>query len=341
MKLSSKPQNHFSSLESKRYFSTDGMLTVDLTSDYVFKGIFSDEGRISDFLKSILVGKNKVFPEDTEFEDIQFMKNEYIQNIDPDQAKKSIFDIQVRTKFGRFIVEIQKLKTDEFLKRTEFYSALAFSHQTIKDPRKPSMQDYLNALPIVVVSVVTGKLLDEDVPCVSYHINIETKTKKSFMKSFIYVFIELDKFDNSKYDQSSIDNINEQEWLELMKNQDITRPYTNKQVSSAVKYVDYVARNKYEEYIRAKMAEDIQNNLFKDGKRMGAKEGHEKGLKEGHEKGHEKGLKEGHEKGLKESTKRVLENVVQRLLDQGKSVDEIMNITNLTSLEVEETKTKN
>ena len=82
------------------------------------------------------------------------------------------------------------------------------------------------------------------------------------MKAFSYVFIELDKYGDDKYDQSNIDNTDEHEWLELMKVQDTNCRYNNKQVNSPVEYVRYVSINRREEYINAKMEEDRQENLF-------------------------------------------------------------------------------
>ena len=177
----------------------------------MFKGIFSDESKVLDFLTTILVGKDKVFPEGTKFEELQFIKNECIQNRTPDAAKKIIFDLQIKTNHGRFIVEMLKQSSKDYLKRVEFYSATAYSDQQIRKPSKSSMSQYSNALPLVVISLIKDKTFGDIVPCVSYHINMEKKTQKSYMKAFTYVFIELAKFNDNRYDQSNIDNVNEEE----------------------------------------------------------------------------------------------------------------------------------
>jgi hypothetical protein len=251
------PRRNFSNLtktQSYFYSNVTGMdREIDVTSDYIFKGIFSDESRTRDFLENILIGDNKIFPEGTKIQEMEYLKNEYIQSKLPEEAKKIIFDLQVKTQQGIFIIEMQKNATPDYLKRVEFYNAIAYSNQDIKDKgdvtkngktTKYPMKDYESAHPIITISVIKGRLFDDDkVPCVSYHTNTEKETGKQYMNAFSYVFIELDKFDVDNYNKSII-NDNEGEWLTFMKTQDINKTYKNEQVNSAVKYVDNIKTNK-------------------------------------------------------------------------------------------------
>lgn len=253
------PKSNFSNLvrnQSYFYGSITGMdKPIDVTSDYMFKGIFGDEARVKDFLESVLVGKGKILSEGTKIEEIEYLKTEYIQNKIPEDAKKTIFDLQVKTSDGIFIIEMQKNVSSDYLKRMEFYNATAYSQQQIKGEGSSSMKDYTKALPIVTISVIDKKLFSDKVPCVSYHVNVERKTQEQHMTAFSYVFIELGKFENDKYDQSNITSNNEKDWLSFMKTQDLNHTYSNEQVNSAVKYAQDIRDNKYDAYLRAQMSE--------------------------------------------------------------------------------------
>lgn len=281
------PKYNFSNLvrnQSYFYSSISGMdKPIDVTNDYVFKGIFSDESRTKDFLVSVLVGHNKILPEGTEIQELEYLKNEHIQNKIPEDAKKTIFDLQVKTSNGIFIIEMQKNASQDYLKRAEFYNAIAYSNQDIKGTGdsynvekgkiiKYPMKDYEQALPIVTISVITDRLFGDKVPCVSYHVNVERKTQEQYMKAFSYVFIELGKFNDKKYDQTNITTTNEKDWLSFMKTQDLNHKYDNEQVNSAVRYVQDIRDNKYEEYMRYQMSELAAQKEIKSAKDEGKNE---------------------------------------------------------------------
>lgn len=297
-------KNHFSNLtktQSYFYSNVTGMdKEIDVTSDYVFKGIFSDKARTKNFLESVLIGNNKILPEGSEIQELEYLSNEYIQNKAPEDAKKTIFDLQIKTNKGIFIIEMQKTASKDYLDRVGFYNSVAHSNQQIKDG-KSMMKDYTKALPIVTISVIKDKILDEDVPCVSYHVNMERETKKEYIKASSYVFIELGKFDPNNYDKNKI-NDNEKDWLSFMKIQELTQTYKNEQVNNAVKYVDNIRTNKYEEYIRYQMSE------------LAA----------------QKELESAEEKGKNEKAV----EIALKMLSKGKDIEEIMDITDLSKEQV-------
>ena len=92
------------------------------------------------------------------------------------------------------------------------------------------------------------------------------------MNAFSYVFIELDKFDVNNYNKSIISD-NEKDWLTFMKTQDINKTYKNEQVNSAVKYVDNIKANKYEEYLRHQMSEMAAMKEIESAEQKGRKDG--------------------------------------------------------------------
>jgi len=234
---------------------------VDVTDDYMFKGIFGDDARTKNFLESILVGKDKILPDGTIISNLTYLKTEYTQLID--NAKKVMFDLQVETNNGIFIIEMQKNADLDYLKRVGFYNTIAYSQQQIRGEGATAMKDYAKALPIVTISIINNKLFKDAVPCVSYHVNLERKTQEEYINIISYVFIELEKFNNSKYDQSNICS-NAKDWLTFMKTQNLNCTYSNDQVNSAVRYVQYIKDNKMDEYVRHQLTMQAElSNLEK------------------------------------------------------------------------------
>jgi len=314
--LFNTPKHNFSNIINKQsyfYSNVTGMdKEIDVTSDYIFKGIFSDEARTKDFLENILIGNNKILPNGSKIQELEYIKNEYIQNKMPEEAKKTIFDLQIKTNNGIFIIEMQKSASNEYLKRVEFYNAIAYSNQLIKEC-KSSMKDYTKALPIVTISVIKGRLFEDEVPCVSYHVNKEGKTGKQFMDAISYVFIELDKFDENNYNESMITD-NEKDWLTFMKTQDLTQTYNNDQVKSAVKYVDNIKNHKYEDYLRHQMSELATQKEI--------------------ENAEQKGINKGETIGIEKGENKAKIEIARKMLAKNKDLEEIIELTGLTKEDV-------
>lgn len=170
---------------------------ASITDDYIFKNIFAEEDLLIDFLSSILIEPGKILPKDTELLELEYIKNEELQKLPSDVAKKVFFDLKVTTNHGLFIIEVQKAGSYDYIKRGEFYCSTVHSSQKIKGthPTDP-MKDYRNALPVILVSIVGDKIFNERVPCVSYHMTLETETLEPLTGPISYVYIELEKFDN-------------------------------------------------------------------------------------------------------------------------------------------------
>ena len=249
---------------------------INVTDDYIFKGIFRDEARLKNFLQSVLVGHGKILEEGTIIEKIEYLPTEYIQNKLPEDAKKSVFDLQVQTNYGLFIVEMQKNSSSDYLKRVEFYSAITYSQQQIKG-EVSSMKDYTKTLPVIIVSVMERNLFEDDVPCVSYHINTEQKTNRRYMNALSYVFIELEKFGDDKYDQAGISK-EEADWFKFFKTQEMSAAYTNVQVQSAIQYVTYIRDNKFDEYIRHQITLLATEKEYEDKLRKAEEKGKTEGI---------------------------------------------------------------
>jgi predicted transposase/invertase (TIGR01784 family) len=288
-----------------------------LTDDFMFKNIFADVENLKDFLSDILIGPTNILPSDTEITVVEFLPTEYFQQRPSESAKKVYFDLQVTTNHSIFIVEIQKQGSDDYLRRGEFYSNLAYSNQKIKGTGEAPMKDYRAALPVILISIIGDKIFDDDIPCLSYHITLEKETMRHLVGAVSYVFIELDKFDNPKYSQKNI-SPKAKEWLHLFKKNAINDHYDNPRINKVIEYVNYIIDNRYLEYVRDIISEQAIVNE--------KREAIEKAEKEGIEKGRE----EGREEGLKHRNLEIAKTMLQKNMD----LEEIADITGLTSEEI-------
>jgi predicted transposase/invertase (TIGR01784 family) len=254
----------------------------------------------------VLIGNEKILPEGSHILSIEYDRNEEIQKRDIETAKKVIFDLRVKTNHGIFIVEMQKEGSEDYKKRANFYASTAHSSQQIKEESKNSFKDYTKAAPVIVVSMIGDKIFDQEVPCISYHTTKEHKTLRNLVGSISFVYIELEKFENTKYDQSNI-NEDAKEWLHLFKKNDISRHYKNPQVNNAIEYAHYVQENEYDRYTRYQMS-IIANeaDALAAGEKIGEKQ-----------------------KAIQ---------IAKKLFATGFSIDEISKITDLTLEELHEMK---
>lgn len=131
-----------------------------------------------DFLKSALVGKDKAFPEGTEFESLEFLGDSSTQNKYPGEVSKLILDLQIKTEFGKFILKVQKHNAEGSIKGMEFESAHTYCKGERKLSPTSSLQDSENVLPIVAVSFIKDKIFSEDIPCVIQDINSQYSSKQ-------------------------------------------------------------------------------------------------------------------------------------------------------------------
>ncbi|AAY61893.1 PD-(D/E)XK nuclease family transposase [Rickettsia felis] len=100
-------------------------------------------------------------------------------------------------------------------------------------------------------------MFDDEVPCISLHKMLETKTNKQYLFDFSYVFIELKKFD------TTID-----EWLHLFKcAENETSPPANiksEKVLDAYNVIEMhnLTPEEYDAYIKSKINGRCRGNSF-------------------------------------------------------------------------------
>ncbi|MGX6960064.1 MAG: PD-(D/E)XK nuclease family transposase [Rickettsia endosymbiont of Pentastiridius leporinus] len=169
-------------------------------------------------------------------------------------------------------------------------------------------------MPIIVISLVKTKIFNDDVPYISLHKTLETKTNKQYLYDLSYVFIELGKFD--KHQLASITD----EWLHLFKcaakENEPPENIKSKKVLDAYNVIEMhnLTPEEYDLYIRTKLMEDAE----------------EIALSENFEKGKVEGIEIG-------ETKRNIE-IAKNLLLDGVNINTVTKDTVLTIEEIEKIK---
>lgn len=251
---------------------------MPLTSDIVFKRLFSKKEILKDFLEDILEEK---------IEDVKYLDRE-INGIGELRNKECRFDIRVKLENGTYInVEMQKSRKGDMLKRSIFYIALMVGESLEKS------EDYENISKYIGINIIDYK----DNTLKKYHTilklydkkGIEDKEEKEIYKSDIIQihFINL----NSEVNNSK----KLYKWKELFKEEESwdNVKYNDKRIKKAVKELRKLSNDKevvsayqLEEKIRRdRISENayIRKTAIEEGKNEGLKKGLEQGLEQGRE----------------------------------------------------------
>ena len=255
---------------------------MPLTSDIVFKRLFSKKEILKDFLEDILEEK---------IEDVKYLDRE-INGIGELRNKECRFDIRVKLENGTYInVEMQKSRKGDMLKRSIFYIALMIGESLEKS------EDYENISKYIGINIIDYK----DNTLKKYHTilklydkkGIEDKEEKEIYKSDIIQihFINL----NSEVNNSK----KLYKWKELFKEEESwdNVKYNDKRIKKAVKELRKLSNDKevvsayqLEEKIRRdRISENayIRKTAIEEGKNQALKKGLEQGLEQGREEGRE------------------------------------------------------
>jgi predicted transposase/invertase (TIGR01784 family) len=250
-------------------------------NDVAFKKVFNSHPDLTmSFLNAVL----KLEGERT-IEKVEFLPQEQLPKVA--DSKKSILDVKCTDQRGlQYIIEVQNSKMVSYLHRVQYYIAHSYSSQLAKTGK------YLDLKPITMLSISNHLLFPKEVPCVSYHTNIEQGTGNSYLSDMSYAFVELPKF-NKKEDElvSVIDH-----WIYLLRSAEHTDHIpinAPSEVKDAFKILEAHgwSKEEHEAYVQAKMfildEEDKIETAFSEGR----VEGEQIGLEKGEQIGLEKGIK--------------------------------------------------
>ena len=256
------------------------------TNDVSFKKLFGSESHkdlLISFLNSMLYleGKHRI-------EYVNFLPQEMPAIFG--EGKRSILDIHCRDASGaRYIVEMQNGYDKHFIKRTQMYTAHAYTSQIKKG------KEHFRLGPVVLLAVTTNTVFPEKKNAMSYHKVLDVETSENDLKDISYVFIELSKFhkkDPSKL-KTSIDK-----WLYFLKYWDeIKSPPETITEPELLEAYDAMERFNWN---ANELNYYFKTDLLKASQLATQESIHQESLEEGIEIGREKGIEKGLEMGRKE-----------------------------------------
>ena len=252
-------------------------------NDVAFKKVFNSHPELTrSFLNAVL----KLEGERT-IEKVEFLPQEQLPKVA--DSKKSILDVKCTDQRGlQYIIEVQNSKMVSYLHRVQYYIAHSYSSQLAKTGK------YLDLKPITMLSISNHLLFPQEVPCVSYHTNIEQGTGNSYLSDMSYAFVELPKFNKAEKELVSVID----HWIYLLRSAEHTDHIpinAPSEVKDAFKILEAHgwSKEEHEAYIQAKMfildEEDKIETAFSDGLEKGKAEGEQIGLEKGEQIGLEKG----------------------------------------------------
>jgi predicted transposase/invertase (TIGR01784 family) len=232
---------------------------ADPTNDVAFKKIFNESNKegLKNFIESIVVNA-KDYPFSSLLESIEFLNKDQMPSLI--LGKRSLCDLKVKDDEGNtYIIEMQKRNEKDYLQRVQYYSAHAVIDQLEQG------QSHSKIDPIITISIMGKKCFENDVPCISYHPNVETTTNKQLLKMQSHIFIELPKVDNSNLEKDTL------EWLNMFKQAPTMTQLpsvSNEHVTKAYKALEQHNWTKEESdaYIDAKIFDDMEKSNIKHAK---------------------------------------------------------------------------
>jgi len=173
------------------------MLTkfLDPKNDVAFKKIFGtvkNQQILIHFLNDMLV-----FKAGKPITEVTFLKT--IQDPEIAAKKTSIVDIMCTDEFGnQYIVEMQVVEGEGFVKRAQYYAAKAYSSQ-LKVAEK-----YNDLKEIIFLAITNFVMFPEKKEFKSDHVILDKLTNEHDLKDFSFTFLELAKFNKTKKELTNI-----------------------------------------------------------------------------------------------------------------------------------------
>ena len=268
-KLNSFNQNGFKKIGFSnvlsRQFSTqvDKMERyADPTNDIAFKKVFDESNKegLKNFIESIVINA-KDYPFSSSLESIEFLNKDQMPSLI--LGKRSLCDLKVKDNEGNtYIIEMQKRNEKDYLQRVQYYSAHALVGQLEQG------QSHAKIDPIITISIMGKKCFEDDVPCISYHPNIETTTNTQLLNMQSHIFIELPKLNNSDFNDDTL------EWLNLFQQASTINQLPSVNNEHVLKAYQTLEQHKWtkeetDAYIDARIADDMEKSNIEHAKREG------------------------------------------------------------------------
>ena len=314
-------------------------------TDFGFKKLFGEEAS----KKSLMSFLNDLLPITNKITEITFMKNEQLGTLE--ERRKAVYDIFCKDEKGsQFIVEMQNAKQTYFKDRAVFYSTFPIQNQAIKGEWDFKLSNvYCVGLLGFKISP-SPDIKEEVIMKTEYLHDVKLKNQKNevFYDKLQYIFIEFPHFNKTEKELET-NSTHLEKWLYFMKNLDTLEsiPVILKDEAFAEAFKTAELANmtniqieEYESSLKAfrdniNVIRTAEIEGFEKGKMEGKSEGLQEGLEKGLQEGLEKGIQEGLEKGLQEGEKAKAIEIAKKMLIKGKSIDEIIEFTDLSKEEIE------
>ena len=270
-------------------------------TDYGFKRLFGEEPNkdiLLDFLNVLLK------EEEGEIKDLTYLKDEQLGASEVD--RKAIFDLYCENEKGeKFIVELQKSKQSFFKDRTVYYSTFPIREQAKR-------ADWNYELKAVYTIAILDFVFDEDKKELNkyrYDIKLtDIDTKKVFYDKLTFIYLEMPKFNKT------IDELETRfdKWLFVLRN-------LNKLDRVPEKLREQIFDKLFETAEIAKFT-PAQIQSYEDSLK------YYRDLKNALDTAKEEGIEEGKIE------------VARKALTKGYSIEEVMELTDLTRAQIEQIK---
>lgn len=291
---------------------------LDPKNDFAFKQIFGTEKNkdiLIHFLNDILgyQGQDKII-------EVNFLKT--IQDPEIAAYKQSIVDVLCRDQKGtQIIIEMQVSKHAGFEERAQFYASKAYSSQVIKaDDNSQGLAAYTKLKGVIFLAIADFIMFPKKDEWISEHKIQDVKTSVNDLKAFYFIFMELPKF------QKNIDELDNliEKWAYFFKH---AHQSTLAEMDDLIG-ADVIIKRAFQAIDQASWSEEelrtyehliktyADNLAVEQQKIADAKE---------------EGKVEGEVKGRTEEKL----GIARKMLVKGGSIEEIMEITELSRAEIE------
>ena len=304
-----------------------------MKDDIMFKAFFSRIGN-EKYLKSFLMA---ILGKEIEIKEV--IHDSRLEQLAREQ-KYGILDLDVKLENGEIInIEMQMQDHKNMEKRTTFYASKKITEQVGTGTR------YDDIKKVIVISILNYTFLE--VPeYVNKTIRVLDKHREYEINNIVeYYYIELEKFRKTNPNMKEAIN----QWLSFidMERGDLLEmaEKESEEIKEAKKvYNELSGEAEMKRLAEIRLMSEMEEQAAlssarakgtEEGMKKGLEDGMKKGLQDGKKQGIEIGKREGFESAQKENYEKI-KKIVKKLYEKGSTIEEIIEITNLTKEEIEE-----
>ena len=295
---------------------------LDPKNDVAFRKIFGSEKNkdiLIHFINDIMG-----FEDANQIQEVTFLSP--VQNPEIAYKKESVVDVLCEDGNGtKIIVEMQVSPSKGFEKRAQYYASKAYSRQLNSGQGEDGL--YKNLKEVIFIAISNYNIFPKKAEYISHHVILDKKTYENDLKDFSFSFIELKKFPLDKIEQ--LTTIIEK-WCYFFKYAGETSETDLKKLIGS----DLVIERAYEALNQFNWNENDLLLYEEEIKRIMDNRAAEDYLIDQRKEIEDKARLEGEARGEARSK----DELARKMLAKGKSIDEIIELTDLTLEQIEQLK---